>query len=171
MSSLPLHPLIVHTPVALLIVSALFELVGRATDVAWWRKAAFAMLIVGVLGAAAAVLTGGPAGDAAEKLGVPEPAVDAHEEMAQVTLWVGVAAVLARAVAGRMGAARGAMATLGLLLHLAAAVTVGVTGFRGGKLVFDHGAGVRVNGQPVTSGAAPAEHGEHGDHGEAPDRD
>jgi len=158
MNSIPLHPLIVHTPVAMLIVSALFELVGRATDVAWWRKAAFAMLIVGVLGAAAAVRTGEEAGEAAEKHGVPEQAVDAHEEMAVVTLWVGVAAVLARAVAGRMGPLRGGVAGLALVLHLAAAVTVGITGYRGGKLVFEHGASVRVNGQPVTTGAKAAEH-------------
>lgn len=152
MISIPLHPVIVHTPIALLIVSALFELIGRATDVAWWRKAAFAMLIVGVLGAAAAVRTGDEAGDAAEKSGVPEQAVDAHEEMALVTLWVGAAAALARAVAGRMGPARGAVATLGLLLHLTAAVTVGITGFRGGLLVYEHGAAVKVNGKPVTTG-------------------
>ena len=159
MNSIPLHPLIVHTPVAMLIVSALFELVGRATDVAWWRKAAFAMLIVGVLGAAAAVRTGEEAGEAAEKHGVPEQAVDAHEEMAVVTLWVGVAAVLARAVAGRMGPLRGGVAGLALVLHLAAAVTVGITGYRGGRLVFEHGASVKVHGQPVTTGAKPAERG------------
>ena len=143
----PFHPAIVHTPIALIIVGAVFELIGRATDSEWWRKAAFAMLIVGVLAAVLAVMSGGPAGDRAEHQGVSEQAVDAHEEMAQLTLWLGIAAVLARAVAGRLGSARAAVAGLALLLHLAAATTVGFAGSRGGTLVFEHGAGVKVSGK------------------------
>ena len=60
----PIHPLVVHTPIAMLIVSFFFDLVGRATDVGWWRKAAFAMLVVGAIGAWAAVWTGDRSEDA-----------------------------------------------------------------------------------------------------------
>ena len=151
MSAIPLHPVVVHAPVALLIVSAVFELIGRATDGAWWRKAAFAMLIVGVLGAGVAVITGNEAGEAAEKQGVPEQAVDAHEDIAKWTLWIGIAAVLVRAAAGRAGAARGAVSSLGLLLHLTAAVTVSLAGYRGGKLVYEHGAAVQKLSQPAAN--------------------
>ena len=159
----PFHPAIVHTPIALIIVGALFELVGRALDSEWWRKAAFAMLIVGVLGAVVAVSSGGPAGDHAEHQGVSEAAVGAHEEMAMLTLWLGIAAVLTRAIAGRMGAARAAVAALALLLHLSTAVTVGIAGYRGGKLVFEHGAGVKVSGKLL---AVPE--GEKGGKSDAP---
>jgi uncharacterized membrane protein len=147
----PFHPAIVHTPIALIIVSAIFELIGRALDGEWWRKAAFTLLILGVLGAWVAVMSGGPAGDHAEHQGVPEQAVDAHEEMALITLWLGVAAVAARALAGRLGPLRGAISGLALLLQLTVAVTVGITGFRGGKLVFEHGAGVKINGKAVVA--------------------
>ncbi len=154
----PLHPLIVHTPIALIILSFLFELVGRAMDAEWWRKAAFAMLIVGVLGATAAVLTGNQAGDAAEHQGVAEHAVDTHGDAGRMTLWLGLAAVIARASAGRAGAARGAVGALALAAHFAAAVAVGIAGYRGGMLVFEHGAGVHVHGAAVPSdGPAKAE--------------
>jgi uncharacterized membrane protein len=153
--TLPLHPLVVHTPIALIILSALFELAGRAFDGAWWRKAAFAMLIVGVLGASVAVLTGNGAGEAAEKQGVPGQAVDSHEEMGLLTLWIGIGAVLARALAARPGPLRGGMGALALALHLTCAVTVGIAGYRGGKLVFDHGAGVKVRGHLVPSDEPP----------------
>jgi uncharacterized membrane protein len=143
----PLHPAIVHTPIALIIVGAAFELLGRALDSEWWRKAAFAMLIVGVLGASLAVLSGNEAGEHAERQGVSEQAVDEHEEIALLALWLGLGAVVTRAAAGRLGAARAAVAGLALLLHLAAAVTVGIAGFRGGRLVFEHGAGVKVGGE------------------------
>ena len=69
--------------------------------------------------------------------------------MALLTLWLGLGAVVTRAVAGRLGAVRAAVAGLALLLHLAAAVTVGIAGYRGGLLVFEHGAGVKVGGTLV----------------------
>jgi uncharacterized membrane protein len=151
----PLHPILVHLPVTLILVSLLFEIVGRMVDAAWWRKAAFAMLIAGTLGAWAAVLTGEKAGDAAEHQGVDEHAVDAHRVAGKLTLWLGIGAVVLRALAGRAGRARAAVAALALALHLAAAIAVGVAGYRGGRLVFDHGAGVRVHDRLVPSDGPP----------------
>ena len=142
----PFHPAIVHAPIALIIVGAAFELAGRALDREWWRKAAFAMLTVGVLAAGLAVLSGRQAEEGVERQGVAKDAIHEHEEMAELTLWLGLGAVVTRAVAGRLGAVRAAVAGLALLLHLAAAITVGITGFRGGLLVFEHGAGVKVGG-------------------------
>jgi len=156
----PFHPAIVHVPVALIVVGAIFELIGRATDLAWWRKAAFALLIVGVLGAIAAVLSGEQAMEIAEhRHGVPEDPIESHEDSAKLALWIGIGAVVARAAAGRTGSARGLVSGIGLTLHLAAAVMVGIAAYRGGKLVYEHAAGVKVNGQPVISGP-PREHEE-----------
>ena len=161
----PFHPAIVHTPIALIIVGAIFELVGRALDREWWRKAAFAMLIVGVLAAGLAVLSGREAEENVERQGVAQHAIEEHEEMALLTLWLGLGAVVTRAVAGRLGPVRAAVAGLALLLHLAAAITVGVTGFRGGSLVFEHGAGVKMGGtlveNPEGEKAEKAEHEGH----------
>jgi len=145
----PFHPAIVHTPIALIIVGAAFELLGRALDWDWWRKAAFAMLVVGVLGAGLAVLSGRAAEEGAERQGVAKHAIHEHEETAQLALWLGLGAVVTRAVAGRLAAVRTAVAGLALLLHLAAAVAVGIAGFRGGMLVFEHGAGVKMGGTLV----------------------
>ena len=153
----PFHPQIVHVPIALIIVAAVFELIGRAFDLAWWRKAAFAMLIVGVLGACLAVLSGREAGERAEeRQGVPEQAVDAHEEIAVLAMWMGVGAVVMRAVAGRLGPARGVAGGLALLLHLGTAMTVGIAAHRGGILVREHGAAVRLHGRLLISGPRPA---------------
>jgi uncharacterized membrane protein len=156
MPSLPLHPMIVHAPIVLLIVSVLFELAGRALDADVWRRAAFALLVLGTLGAAAALITGQPAGDAAEHQGVAEQPVDSHENAARLTLAAAIAAVVARALVTRAGKMRGPVSALALALQLTAAILVGVTGYRGGRLVFDHGAGVRVHGAHVASDHAPS---------------
>lgn len=152
----PFHPQIIHAPIALIVVGFLFELIGRALDRAWWRKAAFAMLVVGVMGAALAVLSGLPAGQSAEHHGVSEQAVDSHEEMALLTLWLGIAAIVARVASTRLAGVGGALSALALLLHLATAVCVGIAAHRGGKLVYEHGAAVRVNGRLVRE-APPGE--------------
>ena len=151
----PLHPVIVHVPVVMIVFSFLFELAGRALDSEWWRKAALAMLVIGVLGAAAAVLTGKPAGEAAEKQGVAERAVDDHEDAGRIALWMSLAALAARAVASRAGRARAAVSVLYLAVHLCAAMAVTMASYRGGLLVYHHGAGVKVHGEKVPSDGPP----------------
>jgi uncharacterized membrane protein len=152
------HPQITHAPIVLIIVGAIFELIGRAVDLDWWRKAAFAMLIFGVLAAAGAVWSGNEAGEAAEKQHVPEAAIESHEDMGKLTLWLGLAAVIARFFAGRIRATRRVLPGVALVLHLAAAVVVGIAAHRGGMLIFQHGAGVHLSGAPA---AAPAGEHEH----------
>jgi uncharacterized membrane protein len=169
----PFHPAVVHAPIALIIAGFVFELVGRALDREWWRKAAFAMLVVGVLGAGAAVLSGRAAEEGAERQGVARHAIHEHEEIAQLSLWLGLGAVLTRAVAGRLVALRAAVASLALVLHLAAAVAVGIAGFRGGVLVFEQGAGVKVGGKLVQNPegrADPTARGEKGHEAESGER-
>src|SRR3989442_13011091 len=118
----PFHPQIVHTPVALIITGAVFELIGRTIDIAWWRKAAFAMLILGTLGAGLAVLSGEPASERAEKVqGVPEQAGDAHEDFGKLTWWIAAAPALPRLLAGRRRGARRPAAGLAPMPHRPAA--------------------------------------------------
>jgi uncharacterized membrane protein len=155
-----LHPQIVHTPVALLVFSAFFALVGRLFDREWMRKASVLLLVFGYLGAFVAVQSGKVAHRVPEhRQGVPEKEIDEHAEFGRYTMWVSGAAVVAYAVATRVPAgAAGAVGALALLLQLAAAVLVGVTGYRGGELTFEYGANVKVGGVLVKNpGAAAAD--------------
>ncbi len=154
----PFHPQITHVPVVLIPLAFLFELVGRALDRDWWRKAAVAMLVAGVVGAWLSVQSGHGADEFADRQGIEEHAIDAHENAATLTLWLGLAALAARAVAARAGrgaprkAWSAAVVGLGLALHLAASITVAVAAHRGGLLVFEHGAHVRLHGRLIQEG-------------------
>lgn len=154
----PFHPQITHGPIVLIIVAFLFEIVGRVLDRDWWRKAAFAMLILGVVSAYLAVQSGEAASAAVEKQGVPEQTVDAHGNLGKLAMWLGLGAVVARALAGRMGPVRDAVTGLGLALHLGAAIAVGIAAHRGGQLIFEHGAGVKVHGRLLQVGPPPPQH-------------
>lgn len=163
----PLHPLIVHVPVALLVFSAFLALVGRLFDRDWVRRAGVLLLVFGFLGAWAAVLSGEPASHVPEdRQGVPEARVATHEDAAYLTLWTALAAIVALGLGARLpGGAGRAAATLGFVLQLAAAVFVGITGYRGGRLVYENGANVKINGRLlVHPGFVPHTGGEHADH-------
>ncbi len=150
------HPLIVHTPVALLIFSAFFAVVGRLFDREWVRKASVLLLVFGFLGAFAAVRSGTVAHRVPEhEQGVPEQAIDTHGEMGEKVMYLSGAALVAVIAAAKLsGAAGQAAGILALVLQLLAAGAVGYTGFLGGKLVYEHGAHVRIAGVLVKNPGA-----------------
>lgn len=164
----PFHPQIVHTPIALLIFSAFFAIVGRLFDRDWLRKASVLMLVFGFLGAFLAVQSGKPAHRVPEhKQGVPEEAIDSHGESGERVMYLAGGALVALGIASRLqGGAANAIGMLALLLQIAAAVLVGVTGHKGGQLVYEHGANVKVDGQLVKSvNAKPESEPREGDRG------
>lgn len=160
-----LHPIIVHTPIALLIFSAFFAIVGRLFDREWVRKASVLMLVFGFLGAFGAVRSGLITHEIAEhKQGVPEEAIDEHGDLGEKTMYVAGAALVAVALAAKFsaGGLGAALSGLALLLQIGAAVLVGLTGFHGGKLVYEHGASVKLGGVLVhdVAGAGKAPEGD-----------
>lgn len=152
----PFHPVIVHTPIALLIFSAVFGVVARLFDRDWLKKTSVILLVFGFLGAWFAVQSGKPAHRVPEKeQGVPEEAIDTHAMFGDRVVWLAGGALVAIGLASRLsGPAAAAVGALGLVLQLLAAGTVGYTGFLGGKLVFEHGANVRIAGELVKNPGA-----------------
>jgi uncharacterized membrane protein len=147
------HPQIVHTPIVLLISSAFFALLGRLTDRDWVKKMSVVMLVFGFLGAFLAVQSGKPAHRVPEhQQGVPEQAIDTHEMLGERTMYLSGLALLALFVASRLkGGIASVVSGLGLILQLLAAGAVGYTAHLGGKLVYEHGANVKVDGNLVKS--------------------
>ncbi len=64
-----IHPMIVHFPIALLIVGFLFDLIGTFVKKDFYSKAGFYLLILGTLGVVAAYFSGDLAGDGISEVG------------------------------------------------------------------------------------------------------
>jgi uncharacterized membrane protein len=158
----PFHPQIVHTPVALLIFSAFFSILGHVMDRDWLKKTAVLLLVFGLVGSFLAEQSGKPAHRVPEReQGVPEDAIHEHSDAAEWVTRTAAGALVALGIATRLkGGARTAVTGLALLLQVMAAVAVGRTALLGGKLTYDHGANVRVDGQLVKSANAGAGHRE-----------
>lgn len=132
-----LHPAIVHFPIALLITSVVLDMLGVAFRRASLTQAGFFTLIVGSLGATAAVLTG------------PEHAVtDAaaltilHRHELFAALMILCCLILVGMRLGNVHGLYGTGAVGYLALGGVLIICVVMTGYFGGQMVYDYGVGV-----------------------------
>ena len=147
---LEIHPSVVHFPIALTIVGALFSVLYVATKKDWMRWFAPLLLSLALAGAVTAYFTGQSASDRAEKIGVPEKAIEEHEESG---LWA-LGSIAVACLLGWATHARRKGAWVAMILTLVAASIVVRTAHLGGRLVYVHGAG-RVQGAPGVPGQTP----------------
>jgi uncharacterized membrane protein len=168
-----LHAALNDLPAALLLVAALFELLALATRRESFRQVSFWTLIVGAIGGVAAVLSGLQAeenishGDAVHRV------METHELLGFITLGIfGVLAVWRIWRERKMGATERALA---LALALGGAGVLIATANYGGRLVFDHAAGIPTDVLTAETAQrseghehAPGEGHGDGDHEHAP---
>ena len=168
----PLHPAVVHFPIALLTIGA--PLAVAAVFLRRWHLPWLAaiVLVMGAAGAMVAVGTGNQEEEMVEGGSAAlEQVLDKHEELGELTRNIAVvAAVLAVAAAfsSRVRVAGRGLSVLAALAAVAAAYCVAETGHYGGQLVYRHGAGVNTmasqgGSDAPSGGTAVMPQGEHED--------
>lgn len=154
----PLHPAVVHFPIALLILGLVLA-VG-AVFVRRWRLPWLAalVLVAGALGSIVATVTGGEDEERVnESSPGTEQVLEAHEEWGETTRNAAVfGAVLAvsAALTANIRVVGRALSVLTAVVALSAAYSVAQAGHYGGELVYRHGAGVNTTGAPAPGDAA-----------------
>lgn len=134
------HALLTAFPVALLSAAVLFEILAVILKKDALRRTGFALLLVGTLGAGAAVLAGRQAEDGVAHGGPAHELMEHHEKLAYITLGTFAVAALWRLLRERrMG---GGERFAALLVTLGGLVSLTYTGHHGGQLVFEHAAGI-----------------------------
>jgi uncharacterized membrane protein len=163
-----LHAALNDLPAALLLVAVLFELLALATRKGGFRQVSFWTLIVGAIGGAAAVLSGLQAEENIDHGEAVHRVMETHELLGFITLAIfGVLAIWRIWRDRRMGTTERALA---LALALGGAGVLIATASYGGRLVFDHAAGIptEVLTTETQERAERHEHApgqEHGDDG------
>lgn len=147
MDTLPLHPKLVHLPIAL---AVLMPLITSGLLLAWWRgwfqKRTWAVAVVLqavlLLSGVLAMRTGEADEDRVERI-VPKDAIHAHEEAGEVFVW-GSGLVLVLSLlpllfrTPRLARITGLATVAGTFVVLGLGYRVGEAG---GALVYRHGAG------------------------------
>lgn len=137
----PLHPILVHFPIALLFTAVFFEFWGFLFPRESYRQFGLWLLIFGFVGGIVASGFGWWAEDSVKAAGVPEDAIDRHESFAVATLILfGVLLIFRRWVRDRWSVR---VQTIYLTLAVAGLLLLATTGYFGGDLVYRYGAGVR----------------------------
>lgn len=136
----PIHPMIVHFPIALLIASVVLDLLAFRWLTKSFREASLYTLIGGLLGAVLAIVTGSLAEDLVVKGGAPKAVIERHETLAYVSTAL-FAALLAMKILIRSGRLR-ELPVLSLAVGLVGLGVLSVAGYFGGSLVYEFGAGV-----------------------------
>jgi uncharacterized membrane protein len=150
----PIHPLIVHFPIALLFTSVFFDVLGMLVNNRNFRQTGLWLLVLGLIGGIVASIFGAWSEEVVEAMGVPEAAIERHEHFAIASLVVFGALLAFRwwirgTWSARQKAIYFSVAMAGLLL-------LGTTGFFGGELVYRYGAGVSSPALPP--GPPPSPH-------------
>ena len=138
-----LHAMIVHFPIALVLVGFLFEIIGLLSKKTFFQQFSYYLILLAAAGAIASYLTGNAAGEGMEG-GTLESAMEAHELSATITLWLIIATAGTRLVLGLFKRNISWLRIASFVLLLAAVGGVARTGYLGGQLVFKHAAGVEL---------------------------
>jgi uncharacterized membrane protein len=132
------HPMLVHFPIALLIVGFLADITGEFyKKEKCLHKIGFILQILGTLGVIAAFITGDNFTNWEAFQGATKDAFELHQDAAILTIWIAIVAVLVRILIMMMQRFTGWTKWVTLLLYFAAVVAIGYTGLMGGNLVLN----------------------------------
>lgn len=149
-----LHPKIIHFPIAFLYTYVLLEITGALSGKTFFQKSAYLFLLLGVLAAVAAVISGNQAADIASGLKnrgalIPTNLISTHDDYATITLWYFTGLLVLRTYFVIKKKFNGAILYLFIFLVLTGAYFIYQTGEYGGRLVYDHGVGTELKREEI----------------------
>jgi uncharacterized membrane protein len=160
-----LHAALNDLPAALLLAAVLFDLASAVLRRPALRTVGYWTLVVGAVGGALAVVSGLQAEEHIDHGEAVHRVMGTHETLGLVTLGIfAVMAVWRIARENRMG---GTERTVSLVVSLGGLVTLIATAVYGGKLVFDHAAGIPTAVLQAEMHERSEGHHHHGAEGEA----
>ncbi len=161
-----LHPLVVHFPIALLIVAPVLVVLGLIMyrQYLWFAIAALAIMTLGTAAAFVAVLTGEAGAELVMRSPEINPVLARHEELAETTQWVFLGSTLLfaaitlipHAVRRPLKRLPGTIVTIAyLLIYSGGIILLANAAHEGGRLVHEFGvqALVAETPPPPTAGA------------------
>lgn len=163
-----LHPLVIHFPIALLLIAPLFIIIGIILNPQKGRPFLMGALVLMLLGSAGtflAIATGEAAGEIAERTPAVSAVLERHEDLAEMTrivfsvltLLFAAILLLPRVLKREPSTATARILPLAFLLfYSAGAVILMNTAHNGGRLVHELGVHAGITQSNGTSPATPS---------------
>ena len=155
-----LHPLVVHFPIALLIVAPVLVVLGLIIyrQYMWFSIAALTIMALGTIAAFVAVSTGEAGAELVMRSPDMDPVLERHEELAETTQWVflGLTLLFAAitlipyAIRKPLKRLPGTIVTVAfLLIYAGGTILLANTAHEGGRLVHEFGVQALVAETPA----------------------
>jgi uncharacterized membrane protein len=138
---LDFHPLLIHFPIALLIVGAICDAIGILGKRDLFLRTGFLLLVLGAFMSILAALTGDHVADTAHHIAGIYDDLDWHDTLGTATAIIAVLLTLIRTHFTFKKQFTGTVQYIYLLFAIGVAILVGASGYTGGRLVYDYGAG------------------------------
>ncbi|MDA0709328.1 MAG: DUF2231 domain-containing protein [bacterium] len=135
------HPILVHFPIVLLLVGVVFDAIGILGNRPYFLRTGFLLFALGALAAIPAALSGDQAADTTQHIAGVAADLDWHNTLGTTTALLAVFLTLLRAHLTFRRRFAGPVRALYLAGAVGAALLVAASGYTGGRLVYDHGAG------------------------------
>ena len=142
-SATHLHAMIVHFPIALLLVGFLSDIIAFVFKKIFFKQAAFYLLVLGTIGTIVSYLVGNAAGEGIEA-GSLGKALELHEQAALISLWVSIVTAIIYLLFNLSRYKKSWLRITGIVLFAVLISAIARTGYLGGQLVYKHGAGVQL---------------------------
>lgn len=145
----PLHPMVVHFPIALVILWPIIDTAGLVLGRKDLTLAGLALLVAAVFASIAATVTGQSSFDAAVQLKVDPGLLNTHADDANLIPWMLLTILVVRSAGVLKFGKRGHV--LSIALGFSMWIVIFAVGESGGALVYEHGIGVRRVGSGAES--------------------
>lgn len=140
------HPLTVHFPIGVLIAATFFKLIAFFVMGDWWSRGGSVLLMLGTLGAWAAVYTGNIADGAVSRALCDPTVLKSHQNLAETATWIFTVALIPDWLILWKGEVlprlKRPLTTIALIAILVGTGFLTFAGHLGATLVYQQGAGV-----------------------------
>lgn len=135
--------MVIHFPIALLIIGFLSEIIFAFIRKPFFKQAAFYLLLLGTAGTIASYLSGNEAGEGIEE-GSLGKAIELHEQAATISLWLVILTAVVYLAIYISNYSKKWARIASIILFAGTIAAIARTGYLGGELVYKHGAGVEL---------------------------
>ncbi len=139
---MPVHPMLVHFPIALFTTFIFLEILWMIFKKEWIKNSSLLTLFLGLVFVVPTIISGEASAENFEKVSHLEELIESHETFAKLTGITFLIVLIIKVILARTGKLNTKTNLIAFLISLIGLFFLIQTGLKGGELVYKHGVGI-----------------------------